>query len=88
MIYSDKKSKSLGLFKSSWEAYLQCINACNIIVKSRDVYILATRDIQHEVSQCLKILNLEESSTLLNSINSLFDSRKIRHELHHREFMD
>ena len=58
MLYTDKKYKGLGLFKSSWEAFLQHINACQSLQRSHNIHVNTCRDLSSEIDTCLQKLDL------------------------------
>ncbi|KAJ4441002.1 hypothetical protein ANN_10851 [Periplaneta americana] len=58
MLYSPKKYKGLGLYKASWEAFLQFINACKLLAKTNNIYVSNIRDLTKEIQPSLDKLGL------------------------------
>jgi hypothetical protein len=83
-IYSPKKYKGLGLIKASWEAFIQNINACNILISSNNNFVNSSRNLEEEMKFCLKKLKIEEDQ--IQNMNSRVKSRKMRDILREREF--
>ena len=97
MIYSSKKFKGLGIFRSTWEAFIQNFNACLLLSKVTDDIIPLVRNLPDEMTICLKKLDLEE--TFIESVinppepdkqqptkKAKKSSRLIRDHLQEREF--
>ncbi|KAJ4450845.1 hypothetical protein ANN_02276 [Periplaneta americana] len=79
MIYSDMKCKGLGLFKAEWEAHLQHANTCRVLTLSANPYVTATRDLFTESTECVKSLQLTETSDVIKDPRtSLYDARCMR----------
>ncbi|KAJ4446033.1 hypothetical protein ANN_12719 [Periplaneta americana] len=80
MLYADIKYKGLGLFKSSWGAFLQHINACQSLQRSQNIHVNACRNLSNEIGVCLNKLGLQNISS-----DSL-QVKKLRQELMERAF--
>ncbi|KAJ4428144.1 hypothetical protein ANN_24158 [Periplaneta americana] len=86
MIYSDMKCKGLGLFKAEWEAHLQHANTCRVLALSANPYVTATRDLFTESTECVKSLQLTETSDVIKDPRtSLHDARRMRKKLREKE---
>jgi len=59
MLFSPKNVKGLGLPKAQWEAVLQTINMNLIILHSENPHILACRDPQSEITECVNNLGVK-----------------------------
>ncbi|KAJ4432805.1 hypothetical protein ANN_21444 [Periplaneta americana] len=82
MLYSDMKCKGLGLFKAEWEAHLQHANTCRVLALSANPYVTATRDVFSESTECVKSLQLTETSDVTKDPRtSLYDARRMRKKL-------
>ncbi|KAJ4440551.1 hypothetical protein ANN_08696 [Periplaneta americana] len=68
MLYSPKKYKGLGLYKASWEAFLQFVNVCKLLAKTNNIYVSNTRDFTNEIQASLDKLGLAniDSSDQIN----------------------
>ena len=87
MLYSDMKYKGLGLFKAGWEAYLQHLNSCKILVRSKNPYVLSCRNLGKETAECIRQLELTGTTAPIKDPRTgILDSRKIRKILREREF--
>ena len=80
MLYTDRKYKGLGLFNSSWEAFLQHINACQRLQQSQNIHVNTCRNLSHEIKTCIENLGLETTESETYSV------KKIRKELRERAF--
>ena len=70
MLYSSKKVKGLGVYKTQWEAILQQFNACNILKKSENPYINQIRNLEAEKKLCITALGLDNSEILVKKPSS------------------
>ncbi|KAJ4435463.1 hypothetical protein ANN_18079 [Periplaneta americana] len=78
MLYSDMKRKGLGLFKAEWEAHLQHANTCRVLALSANPYVTATRGLFTENTECVKSLQLTETSDVIKDPRtSLYDARRM-----------
>lgn len=80
MIYSAKNCNGLGLIKANWEAYIQHFKICDVLEKCQNAYVLATRNLKHEMGQCLLKLNI------LTPVEDITSTKQIRLKLRDDEF--
>ncbi|KAJ4447727.1 hypothetical protein ANN_09735 [Periplaneta americana] len=86
MIYSDMKCKGLGLFKAEWEAHLQHAKTCRVLALSANPYVTATRDLFPESTECVKSLQLTETSDVIKDPRtSLYEARRMRKKLREKD---
>lgn len=62
--YSGRKVRGLGLVRVSWEASLQHINICNVLLKYQDPHLHIARDCESELQNCKTKLNITEQETV------------------------
>lgn len=84
MLYSSQKVKGLGIFKATWEAFIQTYNICTRLLACDDPYIPIVRDLKSEMSACLE--KLEISSETLENNKNTGKTKTIRETLKSREF--
>ena len=86
MIYASRKNKGLGFFCATWEARLQHINICQVLLKENNPYINGCRELDSEITSCLKHLEIEPKANLYDNRSLFLDARKVRRELRERAF--
>ena len=89
MLYADKKFKGLGLFRATWEAVLQQINSCQLLINSQNPYINNTRNLDKEQASSLAQLPLENADINIGALKNKkgkIDSHKVRQVLRQQEY--
>ncbi|KAJ4433569.1 hypothetical protein ANN_15878 [Periplaneta americana] len=86
MVYSPRKYKGLGIFRTKWEALLQQINALRCLHKSQNPYIVQTHQVHEESIRCAQSLNIVPEYDLFHKNEHLLNATKIRNLLRNREF--
>ncbi|OTF79856.1 hypothetical protein BLA29_008148, partial [Euroglyphus maynei] len=81
--YADKNYRGLGLIRATWEAFIQHINSCKLLIRANIPQINITRNFEEEVNECFDKLELDRS--IINDINE-FDSKMVRNNLKSRAF--
>jgi len=85
ILYAPKKFKGMGFIKASWEAYLQHINICKILLKEDDPYISKYRQFDIEIQDCLTKLQITFEEFM--DIKEI-DVRIIRKKLQEKEYIN
>ncbi|KAJ4429307.1 hypothetical protein ANN_26311 [Periplaneta americana] len=86
MVYSPRKYKGLGIFRTKWEALLQQINALQCLHESQNPYIIQTRQVHEESIRCAQSLNIVPEDALFHKNEHFLNASKIRNLLRNREF--
>ncbi|KAJ4441109.1 hypothetical protein ANN_10959 [Periplaneta americana] len=86
MIYSPRKYKGLGIFRTKWKVLLQQINALRCLQKSQNPYIIQTRQVHEESIRCAQSLNIVPEDGLFHKNEHFLNATKIRNLLRNREF--
>ncbi|KAJ4442303.1 hypothetical protein ANN_12171 [Periplaneta americana] len=58
-LLSSEPLKGLGAFRTQWEAFLQDINVCRLLLDENNPYIAATRNLQDEIDLSISRLPLQ-----------------------------
>lgn len=85
MLYCSSKFKGLGLFKASWEAYIQNFNNCKTLFLLNHEYINHFRCLDVESDLCLKKINIQSDSFSGNKWS--LNGKKIRQIKQNQEFV-
>ncbi|KAJ4446105.1 hypothetical protein ANN_12797 [Periplaneta americana] len=85
MVYSPRKYKGLGIFRTKWETLLQQINALRCLHKFQNPYIIQTRQVYDETIRCAQSLNIVPEDVFHKNEHFL-NATKIRNLLRNREF--
>ena len=92
MLYSGKEVKGLSLIRANWEAYIQNINACFSLIHANHHIISKVRDLDGEIHQCLRKLNLPEDFIFVHQQQHqgkfIKPSKLIRKELQTSEYLN
>lgn len=83
ILYSPKDTKGMGIIKVSWEAYLQHINICKVLLKENNKYISKYKRFDEEIQDCLIKLKLKREDTV--DIQNI-KVKTIRKQLQEEEF--
>jgi hypothetical protein len=59
MLYSSPSNKGLGIFKASWEAYIQNYSICHTLSLLNCPYLPLIRSLEEEMAQSLKKLDVD-----------------------------
>lgn len=87
MLYSSTAVKGLSLIRAEWEAYIQNINALIALQCSNNQIVMATKDLDAEITNCLQILKLPDEF-LVSQNSRKKPSELIRGELRMRAYED
>ena len=60
ILYSARKFKGLGLWKSEWEAPLQRLNICHLLERDANEYVLSVSKLPEERKLCIKRLHINQ----------------------------
>ena len=85
MLYASKNVKGLGLFRATWEAFLQNYNICVRLASCDNEYLPYVRDLKHEMESCLKALKIEDGE-MEEIIQSRKSTKKLRDTLRKRSY--
>ena len=58
MIYCSPAVKCLGLFRATWEAYIQRCNNCTTLSIANNAHVNTVRHLQSEANDCLTELRI------------------------------
>jgi len=86
LLYTSNKLRGLSIARAHWEAYLQHLNICIVLINSGNQYIPHCRDIEQEMDTCFKNLGFDRKD--YDEVDMRKLTKTLRLDLREKIFLD